>query len=344
VNDDSAVVAGMLGEPVSALERVGQGRNSRVYRVSCRSGDYAAKFYFQKTADGRDRLRAEYGALQFLWDAGVRCIARPVRADPERQIALYEFVNGAAIEIQSVSGGDLNQLIGFAATLRRIADSEASQAAGAAAEAFFSIRGVVANIEARIHRLEALEITSSGYDALRRFLRVAFVPIFSDACRRAQSMGGSDPELEHRYRTLSPSDFGFHNALRMSDGSLVFLDFEYFGWDDPVKMLSDLLLHPMMALSAEQRSRLARGLDEIFRTDPGWKRRVEALYPLFGLKWCMIMLNEFLPTHIARNRFTERDSAQIEVVQARQLRAAAAMLERIRGEMDRFPYWSAAAA
>ena len=53
----------------------------------------------------------------------------------------------------------------------------------------------------------------------------------------------------------------------------------------------------------------------------------------------MIMLNEFLPSHIARNRFTERDSAQIESVQARQLAAAAAMLERIKEEKDRFPYW-----
>ena len=40
-------------------------------------------------------------------------------------------------------------------------------------------------------------------------------------------------------RALSPSDFGLHNALRGQDGQLRFVDFEYFGWDDPVKLVSD---------------------------------------------------------------------------------------------------------
>ena len=47
-----------------------------------------------------------------------------------------------------------------------------------------------------------------------------------------------------RLRVLSPSDFGFHNALRRPDGTIVFVDFEYFGWDDPAKMMADAMLHP----------------------------------------------------------------------------------------------------
>jgi len=96
----------------------------------------------------------------------------------------------------------------------------------------------------------------------------------------------------------------------------------------------------MMGLSLEQRTHLALGLDSVFEADPTWRLRVEALYPLFGLKWCMIMLNEFLPNHIERNRFTERTATEIEAVQTRQLHAAEAMLERVRGEADRFPYWT----
>src|SRR5882672_10167941 len=88
LSDDAELLARLLGEPVSSVERVGRGRNSRVYRVCSRSGDYAAKFYFQKTADGRDRMQVEFDALSFLWGQGVRRIARPVRADAERQVAL----------------------------------------------------------------------------------------------------------------------------------------------------------------------------------------------------------------------------------------------------------------
>ena len=341
MSGDVELLARLLGEPVEQLDRIGRGRNSRVYRVSCGSGAYAAKFYFQKTADGRNRVEVEYGALSFLWGQGVRCIARPVVADAQNQVALYDFVDGEPIELASVTDRDLDQIAVFAGSLKRLAMHPSSAAIGPAAEAFFSTRGIIANIQARLRRLESLDVVAPGYDQLRSFLQERFAPSFAALSKRAGSTAEISDDLEPKYRTLSPSDFGFHNALRMHGGALVFLDFEYFGWDDPAKLLSDLLLHPMMALSQQQRARLTQGLDRVFRGDAHWRRRVEALYPLFGLKWCMIMLNEFLPSHIARNRFTERDSAQIESVQGRQLAAAAAMLDRIRGEKDRFPYWGA---
>jgi hypothetical protein len=344
LSDDAELLARLLGEPVSKLDRLGRGRNSRVYRVSSRSGDYAAKFYFQKTADGRDRMQVEFDALSFLWGQGVRRIARPVRADAARQVALYEFIEGGAIESSSVSARDLDQVVAFAGELKQISTHHRAATIEPAAEAYFSVDSVIDNLQGRLRRLEALNISAPGYEDLRAFLRERFAPCFANLRKRAEALAGYSTELDPRQRTLSPSDFGFHNALRKSDGALVFLDFEYFGWDDPAKLLSDLLLHPMMGLSREQRARLALGLDGLFGGDPGWRARVEALYPLFGLKWCMIMLNEFLPSHIARNRFTERDSAEIEAVQVRQLGAAAAMLERIMGEKDRFPYWSAAIA
>ena len=58
-------------------------------------------------------------------------------------------------------------------------------------------------------------------------------------------------------RSLSPSDFGFHNALLEADGRLTFVDFEYFGWDDPVKIVADVMLHPGMGLSADHGRRFA---------------------------------------------------------------------------------------
>ena len=61
--------------------------------------------------------------------------------------------------------------------------------------------------------------------------------------------------MPHEWRSLVPSDFGFHNSLRRPDGSLAFVDFEYFGWDDPVKLTADILLHPGRPLAAPQRRR-----------------------------------------------------------------------------------------
>ena len=63
---------------------------------------------------------------------------------------------------------------------------------------------------------------------------------------------------------LSPSDFGFHNALLDDEGKLTFLDFEYAGRDDPAKLVSDFFCQPEvpvpLSLHAHFIDRIAQGL------------------------------------------------------------------------------------
>jgi len=324
--EDMDALQALLGRPADAAERVGVGRNSRVYRVRCGEAEYAAKFYFKPTADGRDRLQVEFSGLVFLWQRGVRGIAQPVRADAARQVALYRFVQGEPVAAGGVSAGDIDQLLSFVAELKAIKADAQARALNPAAEAFFSVAGVMSNLRQRLARLEALDAQGAAYDAMRRFLGEQFKPALNVFGERAAA--GSGAELALKYRTLSPSDLGFHNSLRGAGGRLVFLDFEYFGWDDPAKTLSDCLLHPMMRLAPERRQQLAAGFDRIFGADPGWSARLKALYPLFALKWCMIMLNEYRLEQIERRRYVDLNAEEIQVIQMRQLESARALLQR----------------
>jgi hypothetical protein len=337
--DHRRAAAEVLGCSVDSLERIGGGRNSRVYRVRGPGTDCAAKFYFGRTADGRDRMAIEYSAFDFLWRHGVRSIPRPLKDDPQRQIALYEFIDGGQVEGGVVTAGDVDQLAAFMGDLKGIAAHPASCELGTAAEAFFSVGGVIENITGRFHRMAGLDSSGPAYDALREFLARDFEPALARLAERARRRIGSDAELDSGRRTLSPSDLGFHNALRRPDGRLVFLDFEYFGWDDPAKSLSDALLHPRMRLSPALQGHLARRFAAVFDADPDWRARVETVYPLFGLKWCMILLNEFRPDQLARRRFVDRDPEEAHALQMRQLNAARELLARVDGEHERFPFW-----
>jgi len=241
------------------------------------------------------------------------------------------------VDAVDANADDIAQLVSFIQALKTIKPDAEAQALGSAAEAFFTADGVAANVRKRLARLESLEMQGPAYDSLRRFLREQFAPALQAFAGRA--MAGSDGELALNHRTLSPSDLGFHNSLRVGDGRLVFLDFEYFGWDDPAKTLSDCLLHPMMRLAPERKRQLAEGFDRIFGTDPGWRARVKGLYPLFALKWCMIMLNEFRPEQIERRQYVDRNAEEIQVIQMRQLDSARALLERALREQGEFPYW-----
>ena len=106
------------------------------------------------------------------------------------------------------------------------------------------------------------------------------------SCRNFCLKHGIDPaaDLPIAQRTLSPSDFGFHNALKRPDGRLAFLDLEYFGWDDPAKTIADFLLHPGMELSLPLRTHFLHRAIESFPTVPGLLLRVRVVYLLFALK------------------------------------------------------------
>jgi len=139
--------------------------------------------------------------------------------------------------------------------------------------------------------------------ALAQFLHEELEPEMRDR-KDALRCWDLDAALAHGPQTLSPSDFGFHNALRRPDGSLVFIDFEYFGWDDPVKLTADFLWHPAMRLDTAERRTFLKGVRELYGGDAGFLKRLAVSYPFYGIRWTLIILNEFLPQLWARRAFS----------------------------------------
>ena len=231
----------------------------------------------------------------------------------------------------------------FLGRLQHLSRKAESRKLGTASEAYFAASLVADHLKQRLQRLQMAEGESEPYQALAQFLEREFTPSLEqvtgwcEAHLRAAGLSFSG-ELDWAQRTLSPSDFGFHNALRQPDGRIIFLDFEYFGWDDPAKMIADFLLHPAMNLSADAKRIFASTMFKRFPDLPSLPVRLEGLYPLFGLKWCLIFLNEFLPDAYLRRRFAATASAERSALQLRQLDKARQMLERIRQEYQCIAY------
>lgn len=329
----------LLGEPIAGIEKIGAGGNSRVYRVDVMSGSFAAKFYFQRAADGRDRLDAEFGSLRFLWDNGIRCIPQPLVADRERQIAVYQYLPGSEIPAEHVTEAHIDQLTEFLASLSALATVPDAAVLPFAAEASFSVAGIVDNIRARFDLLQGVSGEKPIYKDLTQFLHDEFAPAlgcWESAARIALGEAAYSTDIPPTARTLSPSDFGFHNALLGDDGSISFLDFEYFGWDDPAKMVSDFLWHPRSTMADALKDRYVNRLMEAFSDLDGLGLRLQAVLPLFGLKWCMILLNEFRPEKLARRRFANGSTDEIEPVLVTQLAKARNTLARVEQGQSRF--------
>ena len=74
IDDDRIleVASSLTGGPVSSVERRMGGGNNRLFRVTTTDQRaYALKEYPRRAGDARDRLGAEFGALQFLDQCGI---------------------------------------------------------------------------------------------------------------------------------------------------------------------------------------------------------------------------------------------------------------------------------
>jgi len=274
---------------VTALRR---GQNNRIYRVEAEDGVYALKRY--SADDRRDRMKAELAALAFFARRGIGRTPRVAAVEAETRHALLGWMEGEPVV--QVSEADVAAFADFQIELDRAIDARAGREIGEASEACLSGRRMLAQVGARFRRLAAVKAElphfAPFYDAT---LLPAFEALEAQARRDCARLGlDFDADLPAERRTLIPSDFGAHNALRRADGTLAFLDFEYFGWDDPVTSIALFVMHPAMRLSASQKLSYRRRVLEHFGGTPA-ADRLAALMPLYALRWCGIILGELLP-------------------------------------------------
>jgi len=318
------------------MERVGAGGNNRVYRADLHDGRHmAVKCYPSQEEDPRDRLGTEYGSLVFLRSQGLGdMVATPIASRPDEQYAVYKWIKGEPVNTQEPAlrqDDDLKALLAFIETLHRLAGISEALKLGAASGACLSGRALLDLIAEARGRLEDI---ASEHDELADYLRDDFDPFFEHCevrCVSQYRVAGLDldREIPLSARTLSPSDFSFHNARRRDDGQIAFLDLEYFGWDDPVKLVSDVLWHPGTILSAEEKKQFMTGMNSLFGQDAEFSARFSALFPLVGLRWCLILLNEFLPEKWYRRAFAGHPHIH-EKARAQQLDKARGLLGVIR--------------
>ena len=234
--------------------------------------------------------------------------------------------NGSRANRPRPTGTTLAAALALLGALDRVRGAPDAARLPLASEACLSAGELVAQIERRAAALTAVAGVHPELAAFLRRCRRALDEATAQAQASYARVGiAFEVPIDPEKRRLCPSDFGFHNALVRGDGIVVFLDFEYFGWDDPVKVTSDFVLHPGMQLTAEQRHRFVLGATDIFAADPSFAHRLDACLPLYALRWTMILLNEYLPDRWQR-RVLAGFRGERSLVLRRQLDKADAML------------------
>jgi len=305
--------------------------NNRVFRLEAGGQAALLKVYFQHAEDARDRLGAEYAFSVFAWQQGLRQLPRPLACDRKHAIALYEFISGRSLAADEVVWSLVDKALAFCLELNRPRSCADARALAPASEACFTLADHLACIERRVQRLQQIPMTSAPDASARAFAETQVAPVWERLrghaeCGAAASALPLDLPLADGERCLSPSDFGFHNAVVAQDAELRFVDFEYAGWDDPAKLVCDFFCQPAVPVPvcflSRFLDRIASGLGA--QTLP---KRVHLLFPLYQLKWVCILLNEFLPVGSCQRVFAQpgvrREGRKLEqLTKARRMLAA----------------------
>lgn len=344
IADVRGIAANLLGTGVISVQRIGGGGNNRIYHLECDgSQQYAAKLYFRHSSDKRDRLEVEFSSLLFLWEEGIRNIPQPIVVSRDESCVIYEFIEGTKILAEDITADDIQCAVDFLAKLNELKKRPRAKNIPMASEACFSVQAIVENISVRLNRLNTAAAQGPEHAEFKSFLTDNVSPVFDTLrdwsykkCNQAHIP--FDIDLGWEERTLSPSDFGFHNTLRDKTGRIVFLDFEYFGWDDPAKMICDFLLHPAMKLGTDLKGCFFKRIYSAFEENQHLAERVAVVYPLFGLKWCLILLNEFIPDDLQRRSFARMRLNDKKDIEQGQLLKAKKMLAFTRETYQDFPY------
>jgi hypothetical protein len=272
--------------PVSLQPLLGGG-NHRLFL--CQSGERQAvlKHYFASSRREREVL-----FCQTLRGRGR--LPEVLAQWPDYDLVLFQYLPGEPIEAGQVKQDWVVQAADFVLALNTAPRPDlppAAEASFSQAQHYALACQRVENLRQALGDLGLLRRLSQRLADVRDSLDLTEVPL---------------PWLE---RCISPSDFGFHNALVGPGERLSFVDFEFGGSDDPAKLVCDFACQPKVPVTPDQALSFLQRLDSQGQFGRTLHPRCLRLLPLYVVRWCCIMLNALLPWGRERSEFLGRSQA-----------------------------------
>ena len=311
------LVQGIGVEDLIELSSISHGGNNRAWLLKTKQKKIFIKKYFISEHDKRDRFGTEISFLIFAWEKGIREIPEPLAADRANLLGLFAFISGRRPEKEEINRPFLEYALSFLRKLNLNKNSLRSQSLFCGSESCFNLAEHIESLGKKLNRLKSItdndRLDGEAHKFIEDELNAKWLEVKSGIYREISEKGFDLNEtIDPNDRIISPSDFGFHNTILTAEGELFFVDFEYAGWDDPVKLICDFFCQPELPVPIEYFDWFVEEISKITGRSSDdndnlhW--RAKLLFPLYKLKWCCIMLNDFVPVDRERKDFASFDT------------------------------------
>jgi len=304
----SQVFEKSLGIKVGSVKDIEGGMNNRLWKVIDQKGkSYLLKKYVR---DERDRLGHEYQGIKIMRDYGITSVPEAYWCDKEKLLAVYSFEGGIKKKPEELTSIEIVKMAGFLVKLKKISGGKETRNFPLSVNPCLSLNDYLKNINSRLEGLNRNIVINNP--RLLKYLRgVEIKPLFNQMIKKCLGSKTDSGKLYKKISTsflqLCPIDFGPHNMLISKNGKICFLDFEYFGMDDPARVLADFKWHEISEKISDDKKKLFRTtyLTGIHATKD-FVCHLNLVEKIAEIDWMSIYLGSVSPKKINTRRFCDK--------------------------------------
>ncbi|MCL5409855.1 MAG: phosphotransferase [Patescibacteria group bacterium] len=295
---------------VKNATEVKKGYSNRLFCLTTTKGiKLLAKFY---SPDSNHGLQREFTAFKFLRDNSITSVPQAILKNTHFQFGVYSFEKGKTKSIKEYSRRDLDQMLNFIVQLQSFKPEVVKVRFLTAYGACLSIKDYAEWSYSYLNRFLRADSTYKKYVFSDNNLTEPSIKELVDKTVKNITTSLSNEEftkpISNHEKRLNPSDFGAHNILLRPDRSLCFVDFEDFGWDDPIRIIADFIAHDQTrSLADNDKKYFIDSYKERVNLSKGDSKRLAIAIKLTKLQWLTYHLAAFTSEVITRKKFAQSD-------------------------------------
>ena len=305
-------LAGLIDDrtKLSNSKTITGGLNSGIRLVEVGGSKYIIKTYPEDHT--RQRLDTEFQFLVLMNKVGIQNVPKPIKKLSSLNVGVYSYLHGETI----MTATDFN-VSASADFLIELNEKMVpfSNKLSSASDRFVSYENLLESIGRRFFNLrDWAHLHSKEYIHTVNEFYLIFQKITDQNSTTEKEFNDSICKMK---QVVSPSDFGLHNMLQ-NKKTIKFLDFEYAGNDNCLKLICDFYCQPRIPVSNSQfKGFVCKLNNSILHVDRLLDVSAKFL-PLFRVKWSCIILNQVnkvkdhnLVNRPSKNRQIEKSRAYL---------------------------------
>jgi predicted Ser/Thr protein kinase len=294
---------------IQNIRVIKDGINSCVFKFKSNGKNLVAKSYKHKK---NLRIKREKLFYKYLKKVNNKNILNPILFNINKNLSVYPYIAGS--KIKKINNDQIKVLSNF---INQINNRKISKSLPLAIDGIKDRNYHLKLCENKINDLKAVKINSLVKKNFSNFLNKKIIPKFKEIKNNFNLNKNSflpKMKLTKEEMIVSPSDFGLHNIIKKKN-KLFFIDFEYAGLDDPVKLLCDFYCQPDQFISLKKKKLFLENLTFKDYSISKLNSYINFFLPFHKLKWCCIILNIFKDIKILRNKKAIKNRVKIMKIQ-----------------------------